>query len=321
MDKIVLLDAYPISIGDISYEGLEALGQVQIYDKLADTKEEIINRIKDANIIITNKTPIDKDTIDQAPKLKYIGVAATGYNPIDVAYARSKGIITTNVPAYSIKAVGQMTFGLILELTTRVGHHASEIRSGRWQEENYWTFWDYPLIELSGKTLGILGYGRIGKEVAKIAKAFSMQVLAYSPRSQIVEEEGIKAASIEDIYEKAHIISLHLPLLESTRNMINEETISQMNQDPILINTARGDLVDEEAIARALKDGRLAGYGADVSKVEPIRDDNPLVKEKNAILTPHMAWAAKETRQRLMDTVVDNIKAYQAGRPVNVVEG
>ncbi|MBM6614351.1 D-2-hydroxyacid dehydrogenase [Desemzia sp. RIT804] len=318
--KIIVLEGYTTNPGDLSWEGLNELGDVTIYDRTSLTNEqEIIDRIGDAEIVLTNKAPLTKKVITACSSLKYIGVLATGYNVVDMKTAQEKNIVVTNVPDYSTQSVAQMTVALLLEICQQVGHHNQAVHEGKWEEHPDWTFFDYPLIELSGKTIGIIGFGSIGQATAKIAQAMGMEVLAYN-RSQ--SEEGKKLATyveLDELLEKSDVISLHIPLVEETNALINEETIFKMKDRVILLNTARGGLLDEEAVAEALNKGKMYAAGVDVVSTESIESTNPLLKAKNVFITPHIAWATKESRTRLIEIAVNNVRQFIEGKPKNVV--
>lgn len=315
--KIVLLDAYTANPGDVSWAPLESIASCEIHPRtpLAET----VARCADAEIIITNKALLNREIIESLPKLKYIGVTATGYNIVDVAAAKERGIIVTNVPGYSSPAVAQLVFSLILELTNNVGHHAQTVRDGRWVACPDFCYWDHPIIELSGRTLGIIGYGDIGSSVAKIALAFGMKVLASKRDWKTPPPEGVTPASIDEVFQNSDVISLHCPLTDATKNLVGERTLSLMKPTAYIINTGRGPLVDEAALAQALNAGRIAGAGLDVLSVEPPKADNPLLTAKNCLITPHIGWASREARVRLIDIVASNLKAFLDGKSVNVV--
>ncbi|NMB43229.1 MAG: D-2-hydroxyacid dehydrogenase [Clostridiales bacterium] len=316
--KIVVLDGYTENPGDLSWEGLEGLGDLTVYDRTP--KDKIVERIGDAQAIYVNKVPITRDIIKACPNLKFIGVLATGYNVIDTEAAKEAGIVVSNVPTYGTDAVAQYTIALILELCHHIGAHSDAVKQGEWTSSPDWCFWKYPLVELAGKTLGIIGYGRIGQRTAEIAKALKMNILAYSrnPKKDL-ESDNLKFASLDEIYANSDIISLHLPLFPSTEGMINKESISKMKDGVMIINTSRGPLIVEEDLRDALNSGKVAGAAVDVVSTEPIEMDNPLLEAKNMIITPHIAWAPKESRQRLMDVAVDNLRAFIDGKPQNVV--
>lgn len=316
--KIVVLDGYTENPGDLSWEGLEGLGDLTVYDRTPEDK--IVERIGDAQAIYVNKVPITRDIIKACPNLKFIGVLATGYNVIDTEAAKEAGIVVSNIPTYGTDAVAQYTIALILELCHHIGAHSDAVKQGEWTSSPDWCFWKYPLVELAGKTLGIIGYGRIGQRTAEIAKALKMNILAYSrnPKKDL-ESDNLKFASLDEIYANSDIISLHLPLFPSTEGMINKESISKMKDGVMIINTSRGPLIVEEDLRDALNSGKVAGAAVDVVSTEPIEMDNPLLGAKNMIITPHIAWAPKESRQRLMDVAVDNLRAFIDGKPQNVV--
>lgn len=315
--KIVVLDGYTLNPGDISWEGLEKLGELIVYDRTPEDK--IIERIGDAEIILINKVQITRAILDKT-NIKYIGVLATGYNTVDLGAAIEKGITITNIPTYGTDAVAQMIFAHILNISNAAAEHNEAVKRGQWTNSMDFCFWNRPLMELAGKTLGIIGYGRIGKATSKIAKAFGMKVLAFNRQEgKSLESETMKFVSFNELLEKSDIISLSCPLTESTKGIINKNTIKSMKDGVIIINTARGHLIVEEDLAEALNSGKVYAAGLDVISQEPIREDNPLLKAKNAFITPHIAWAPMETRKRLMDIAVDNVKSYLQGNPVNVV--
>lgn len=316
--KIVVLDGYTLNPGDISWDEFKKLGEVEIYDRTP--KDKILERIGNSEIAITNKTPLGRDVFVKLPNLKYIGVLATGYNVVDVDAAKEFGITVTNVPDYGTMAVAQFTFALLLELCNHVWEHNAAVKNGEWTKCADFCFYKYPLIELAGKTLGIIGFGRIGKSVSDIAVAMGMNVLAYSRnRNKVIKNENIRYAQLEELLAESDVISLHCPLTESTRGMINENTIGKMKDVVIIINTARGPLIEEEDLAEALNNGKVAGAAVDVVSAEPIKENNPLLRAKNCIITPHIAWAPKETRERLMKIAAENLKSYLSGNPINVV--
>lgn len=315
--KIVELDGYVANPDDISWEPLKALGELTVYSR---TKaEDVVERAKDAEIVLTNKVVFTDEVMAQLPKLKYIGVLATGYNVIDVEAAHRRGIVVTNIPAYSTESVVQMTFAQILNITNQVGHYADEVRGKRWSNNPDFCYWDTPLIELSGKTMGIVGLGHIGSRVAHVAREFGMDVFALTSKDSSQLPDGIQKTTIDGLLGVADILTLHCPLTKDNYHMINAERLEQMKPGAILINTARGALVDEAAVAKALESGHLAAYGADVMDVEPPKADNPLLGQPHAFLTPHIAWATKEARTRLMNICVANVKAFIEGHPINRV--
>lgn len=322
--KIVILDGYAENPGDLSWEGFEKLGELTVYDRTPrENVKEILRRIGDAEIICTNKTLIGREVIERAPKLRYIGVLATGYNVVDVDAAAERGIPVTNIPSYGTAAVAQHMMALLLEICNRTGHHSQAVHEGRWQRSEDFCFWDYPLMELAGKTVGIIGYGHIGKAAARLAGAFGMKVIACRrPGHSVLEnvqDDGVSMVTIEELFERADVISVHCPLFPETEGLICRENISKMKDGVIIINTARGPIVREKDLAEALNSGKVYAAGVDVVSTEPIRDDNPLLTARNCFITPHIAWASRESRQRLMDTAVDNLRAFLAGEPVNVV--
>jgi glycerate dehydrogenase len=306
--NIVVLDGYTLNPGDIDWGSLRSLGHCAIYDRTSS--EDILPRVRDAHIVVTNKVVLSKKIIDQLPQLKYIGVSATGYNIVDIEAARQRGIVVSNVPAYSTMSVAQMTFSLLLELTNRVGHHSSMVTAGKWSSQADFTFRDFPFVELSGKTFGIIGFGNIGRAVANIAKGFGMKVLV-STRTQHSSGGSFQYTDIQNLFSSSDIVSLHCPLTDET---------NMMKPSAYLINTSRGGLIDERALAGALNSGRIAGAGLDVLTVEPPPNDHILIGAKNCIITPHDAWGTTEARTRLLTAVTDNIKAFLDGHPVNVVE-
>lgn len=316
--KIVVLDGYTENPGDLSWEGLEKLGELTVYDRTPG--EKILERIGEAEAVYTNKTPITAETIAKCPKMKFIGVLATGYNVVDTAAAKEAGITVTNIPAYGTDAVAQYAIALLLELCHHVGEHSRRVKAGEWTNNQDWCFWTHPLVELAGKTFGVIGFGRIGQRTAKIAEALGMKVLAYSrhPKKEL-ETENCRMVSLDELLAQSDVISLHCPLFPSTQGMINKETIGKMKDGVKIINTSRGPLIVEEDLREALERGKVSGAAVDVVSAEPIREDNPLLGAKNMIITPHIAWAPKESRKRLMDIAVDNLKRYLAGEGVNVV--
>lgn len=319
--KIVILDGYTENPGDLSWEGFEALGELTVYDRTSLTDEkEIADRIGDAEIVITNKTPISKNTLEVCKNVKYIGVLATGYNVVDVETAKQKKIPVCNIPTYGTEAVGQFAIALLLEICHHIGHHNQAVQEGRWENNPDWCFWDYPLIELAGKTIGIIGYGRIGQSTGRIAQALGMKVLAFdSFKNPSLESETCKYAELEELFANSDVIALHCPLFPSTQGIINKHNIAKMKDGVIIINNSRGPLIVEEDLKEALNSGKVAAAGLDVVSTEPIKGDNPLLQAKNCIITPHISWAPKESRQRLMDIAVNNLKAFIDGKPVNVV--
>lgn len=293
------------------------LGQCTVYDRTEP--EEVLRRAEGAEIVLTNKTVLSSDVIEKLPALKYIGVLATGYNVVDVEAASERGIVITNVPAYGTQSVAQLVFAHLLNLTHQVGHHAETVRNGRWVSSVDFCYWDTPLIELAGLTMGILGFGRIGQTTTKLALAFGMKVVAYDIARPASMPEGCEFVGLEDVFRRSDVISLHCPLTAQTEKIVNKERLSLMKKTVFLINTSRGPLVDEQALAEALNNGRIAGAGLDVLSSEPPEKDNPLLSAKNCFITPHIAWATRSARERLLKVVVDNVAAFLAGKPQNVV--
>lgn len=317
--KIVVLDGYTLNPGDISWDGFKALGEFVCHDRTPADK--ILERIGDAEAILTNKTPLTRETIAAKPRLKYVGVLATGYNVVDVAAAKEFGVAVTNIPTYGTTAVAQYVFALLLEICHHVGHHAQSVRDGKWSKPGIdFCYWDYPLIELAGKVMGVLGFGRIGRNVAKIAPAFGMKTLAYDVTvDKSLETEDLKFAPLDRVLAEADVVSLHMPLFDSTKGMIDAAAIAKMKDGVIVINTSRGPLVNEADMAAALESGKVGHYAADVVSVEPMAADNPLRLARNCLVTPHIAWAPKAARERLMDIAVANLAAFAKGKPANVV--
>ena len=318
--KIVVLDGYTENPGDLSWGALEALGELTVYDRTSLTDEaEIIARIGDAEAVYTNKTPITRHIIDACPNMGFIGVLATGYNVVDYVYAREKNIPVCNIPTYSTAAVGQFAIAMLLEICHHVAHHSEAVHQGRWESNADWCFWDYPLIELADKTMGIIGFGRIGQQTGRIAKAMGMNILAYDSFQSDSGREIGTYVDLDTLLAQSDVIALHCPLFPETQGIINKETIAKMKDGVILLNNSRGPLIVEQDLADALNSGKVYAAGLDVVSTEPIRGDNPLLQAKNCIITPHISWAPKESRQRIMDCAVSNLQAYQNGAPVNVV--
>ena len=318
--KIVVLDGYTLNPGDLSWEKMAQLGALTVYDRTEKTIEAILRAIGDAPVVITNKTPITADMIHNLPEIRYIGVLATGYNVVDVEAARERGIVVTNIPDYSTASVAQFTFALLLEMCHHAGAHNDAVKSGQWTNSKDFSFWNYPLIELAGKTLGVIGFGRIGKAVAQIAQIFGMRVLAFNRnRDEKLLSDNGRYVSLDELLATSDVISLHCPLTRETEGIINRETIGKMKDGVMIINTARGGLVNEEDLSQALNCGKVARAAVDVVSVEPVLEDNPLLKAKNCLITPHIAWAPKEARERLMDIAVENLSAFLSGAPVNMV--
>lgn len=317
MTKIVILDGYTENPGDLSWSALEALGELHVYDRTP--ADEVAARIGDAEVVFTNKTPITKETMDACPNMRFISVLATGYNIVDYNYAKEKGIPVSNVPAYGTASVSQFSIALLLEICHHIGHHSDTVFAGKWAECADWCYWDYPLIELEGKTMGIVGFGRIGQAEGRVAKALGMEVLACDICPNDAGRAIGEYVDMDTLLSRSDVISLHCNLTPENTRFINKDTIARMKDGAILINNARGQLIDEQDVADALNSGKLAAAGLDVVDTEPIRADNPLLKARNCIITPHISWAPKESRQRIMDVSVENLKAYLAGRPINVV--
>ncbi len=316
--KIVVLDGYTENPGDLSWEGLSKLGDLTVYERTP--KELTVERAGDAEVIYTNKTVIDEEVLKACQKIKFIGVLATGYNVVDVDAARKRGIPVANVPAYGTNAVSQYTIALLLELCHHIGAHSDSVMRGDWAKSPDYCYWNYPLIELAGKTLGIIGFGKIGQATAKIAQALGMKVLAYSRnRYKQLENDTCRYAGLDELLARSNVITLHCPLFPETEGIINKDTIAKMKDGVLIINDSRGALIVEEDLRDALNSGKVAGAAVDVVSAEPIKPDNPLLSAQNIIITPHIAWAPKESRQRLMDTAVNNLKAFLAGKPVNIV--
>lgn len=315
--KIVILDGYTANPGDLSWGSLKEMGEVTVYERTR--REEIAGRAADADIVLTNKVVMDREMMALLPRLKYIGVLATGYNVVDIEAARERDIIVTNVPAYSTESVAQTVFAHLLTVTNRTEHYAQQNRLGRWAENRDFCYWDTELTELAGKTMGIVGLGHIGRRVAEIALAFGMQVRAMTSKKAEELPAGIQKAELQSLLASADVVSLHCPLTEGTRHLIHRKTLRLMKPSAILINTGRGPLVDDEALAEALNEGRLRAYCADVVTEEPPKADHPLLHAPNAFITPHIAWATVEARKRLLQTAIGNVEAFVNGHPVNVV--
>lgn len=314
---IVILDGYAENPGDLSWDGFAELGDVTVYDRTSSDLVE--QRIADADIVITNKTPLTAETIKNAERMQYIGVLATGYNVVDIQAAKERGVVVTNIPTYGTAAVAQFVFALLLEICHHVQHHSDAVKEGRWSKAPDFCFWDYPLIELAGKTMGIIGYGRIGQATGRIAKAFGMKVIAYdSYQNPELKDEYV---SLDTLLSESDVIALHCPLFPETEGIINKESIAKMKDGVILINNSRGPLIVEQDLADALNSGKIAAAGLDVVSSEPIREDNPLLQAKNCLITPHISWAPRESRQRLMDIAVANLKGFLSGARQNVVNG
>lgn len=316
--KIVVLDGYTENPGDLSWSGFEKLGKTTVYDRTPVDK--IIERVGDAEVVYTNKTPLKKETLEKLSKVKFIGVLATGYNIVDVDAAKQLGIAVTNIPTYGTTAVAQFTFALLLEMCHHVWAHSEEVKKGAWTNCPDFCFWNYPLIELAGKTMGIIGFGRIGQNVGRIAQALGMKVFAYDEyRNKDLENDTLKYVTLDELLRNSDVVSLHCPLFDSTKGLVNRSSIAKMKDGVMIINTSRGSLIVAEDLAAALNSGKVAGAAMDVLEVEPPKTDNPLITAKNCIITPHIAWAPKESRQRLMDIAVANLEAFLANTPINLV--
>ena len=315
--KIIVLDGYGLNPGDLSWSGMEALGELTVYDRTSPS--ELLERSADAEVLITNKTLITAEDMSALPQLKYIGVLATGYNVVDIDAAKSHGIVVTNIPAYSTSSVAQMVFAHLLNITQRVGYYADENRQGRWTKSADFCYWDTPLMELDGKKMGIVGFGNIGQATARIAQAFGMEVCVVTSKEQSSLPVGMKKMELDELFTSCDVVSLHCPLTPTTKEMVNANRLKLMKPQAILINTGRGPLINEQDLADALNEGRIVGAGLDVLSVEPSQKDNPLLSAKNCFITPHIAWATKEARIRLMNIAVENLKAYQEGHIINNV--
>ncbi|MCC8194603.1 MAG: D-2-hydroxyacid dehydrogenase [Deltaproteobacteria bacterium] len=314
---IVILDGYTENPGDLSWSALEAFGNTRVYDRTPP--EAIVERIGRADAVITNKTPVSRETMEACPALRYVGVLATGYDVVDIAAAKENGIVVTNIPTYGTDAVGQFAIALLLEIASRVGHHDAAVKRGRWAASPDWCFWDYPLMELSGKTMGIIGFGRIGQATGRIAKALGMRVLAYDTFPNDSGKTLAAYVGLDELLARADVIALHCNLTNETREIIRKETIAKMKDGVIVINNSRGQLVNERDLADALNAGKVYAAGLDVVSVEPVTEENPLLRAKNCIITPHISWAPVECRRRIMDLAVGNLEAFVRGNPVNVV--
>ncbi len=315
--KIVVLDGYALNPGDLSWKGMEALGELVVYDRTSPS--EVMERSANAEVLITNKTVITAEHMAALPQLKYIGVLATGYNVVDIDEARHRGIVVTNIPAYSTASVAQMVFAHVLNITQRVGYYANENAKGRWTNSIDFCYWDTNLIELEGKKMGIVGLGNIGQATARIAQAFGMEILVFTSKEQSALPEGMKKVTLDELFAQSDVVSLHCPLTPDTKEMVNAARLRTMKPSAIFINTGRGPLVNEQDLADALNEGRIAAAGLDVLSVEPSVFGNPLFNARNCFITPHIAWATKEARTRLMDIAVNNLKSYQEGNVINNV--
>ncbi len=318
--KIVVLDGYTENPGDLSWAPLEQFGELIVYDRTSYVDSPLIaERIGDAEIVVVNKTPITKETIDKCPGMKLIAVLATGYNVIDYNYAKEKGIPVVNVPTYGTQIVGQYAVGLLLEICAHYGHHAKTVAERKWEYNDDWCYWDYPMIELYGQTAGIIGLGRIGQATARILKSMDMKVIAYDAYQSESGKELAEYVDLDTLFAKSDVIFLHCPLFPETEGIINKENIAKMKDGVIIINNSRGQLVAEQDLADALNSGKVYAAGLDVVSTEPIKGDNPLLLAKNCFITPHISWAAKASRQRIMDITAGNLEAFLKGAPVNVV--
>ncbi|MBR0093949.1 MAG: D-2-hydroxyacid dehydrogenase [Synergistaceae bacterium] len=318
--KIVVLDGYTENPGDISWKPLEDLGEVKIYDRTSYVDAPIIaERIGDAEVVVINKTPISKATLDKCPNIKTIAVLATGYNVVDYEYAKSKGITVQNVPVYGTDNVSQYAISLLMEVCSHIGHHSDSVHKGEWANNADWCYWHYPMIEVSGKTAGIIGLGRIGYNTARILNAMNVKVLAFDTFQSEPGKQVAEYVELDELLKRSDFIFLHCPLFPATQNIINKGNIAKMKDGVILINNSRGQLVVEQDLYEALESGKVAAAALDVVSTEPIKADNPLLKAKNCIITPHISWATKEARERIMNTTAENIKSVIDGNPINVV--
>lgn len=317
MSKIVILDGFTENPGDLSWEAFEDFGELTVYDRTPIDK--IVERVNDADIVLTNKVPLSRETLNECPNIKYIGVLATGYNVVDIDAASEKDIVVTNIPTYGTEAVAQFAIAMLLEICHHIGHHDTAVHDGRWENCEDWCFWDYPLIELTGKTIGIIGFGRIGQATGKIAKALGMKVIATDSHENDSGKAIAQYVDLDTLIKTSDVISLHCPLFPDTAGLINKDSISRMKDGVIILNNSRGGLIVEQDLADALNSEKVYYAAVDVVSSEPIEGDNPLLYAKNCIITPHISWAPRETRQRLMDIAVENLKQYKGGSPVNVV--
>lgn len=316
--KIVILDGYTENPGDLSWKGFEELGELTVYDRTKS--EEILERIGDTEVVYTNKTPITGDTIKACPNLKFIGVLATGYDVVDTKAAKEAGIKVANIPTYGTATVAQYTIALLLELCHQVGLHSESVKNGEWENNIDWCYWKTPQIELANKVMGIIGFGRIGQATANIAMALGMKILAYDEyQNPSLESDSMHYVSLDELFKRSDVIVLHCPLLPTTRGIINKESIQKMKDNVMIINDSRGPLIHEKDLADALQSGKVAGAAVDVVSTEPIKSDNPLLKAHNVIITPHMAWGTKESRLRLMNIALENLRAFMNGNPINIV--
>lgn len=317
--KIVLLDGYTLNPGDLSWDSLKSLGDLTVYNRTS--ANEVIERSKQAEILLTNKTPLTEDVFHKLPELKYVGVLATGYNVVDIEAAQRHNVVVTNIPAYGTDSVAQMTFALLLELCLHVQRHSDSVMRGKWSDSEDFCYWDYPLVELAGKTIGIIGFGNIGQKVGDLATAFGMQILGFDKtQTDQSHRMNFKWVEVSELFANSDIVSLHCPLTDETKGLINVNSLRTMKKSCFLINTSRGPVIIEEDLANALDQGVIAGAGLDVLAVEPPFNNNPLFKAKNCIITPHISWATKEARKRCMDIAVKNLKSYLSGKSVNVIK-
>lgn len=317
--KLCVIDGYTMNPGDLSWEQYEKFGELTVFEHATDDEDEVIRRIGDAEIILANKSRVTRKVIDACPNIRFITVQATGYDPIDYKYAREKGIPVSNVPGYGTASVAQHAIALLLEICNRVGHHDEAVHRGEWGRRGDWCFWDHPLIELAGKTMGVIGFGRIGQDVGKIAAALGMKVIAYNRSRSERGAEIAEYVALEELLGRADVISMHVPAFPETIGMINKETIAKMKDGVIFLNNSRGALVVEQDLADALETGKIYAAGLDVVQGEPISETSPLLKAKNCIITPHISWAPRESRQRILDATEQNIRAFLTGEPQNVV--
>jgi glycerate dehydrogenase len=318
--RIVVLDGYTLNPGDISWKELENLGEVTVFDRTAYTTDVILQNIANADIIFTNKTPISKEVLEKTPNLKYIGVLATGFNVVDVEAAKNKNIVVTNIPDYSSRAVAQFTIALLLELCHNIGLHNTSVKKGDWVKSNDFSYWNTPLIELEGKTIGLIGFGKIGKATAKLAQAFGLKILVNTRTVDTsLATDNLEFVSLDNVLQNSDFISLHCPLTKETEGIINATTIAKMKKSAMLLNTSRGPLVNEQDLAHALNHNLIKAAAVDVVSEEPMKGNNPLLTAKNCIITPHIAWAPKEARMRLMQIAVNNLKSFLNKQPINVV--
>ena len=315
--RIVVLDGHTLNPGDLSWAGLHELGQCQIHDRTSP--DDIVRRAQEAEIVLTNKTQLSKETLAQLPKLRYIGVLATGYNVVDVKAAHKQNICLTNIPAYGTVSVAQMVFAHLLNLTQHVAEHGQSVQAGTWSRSQDFCYWNFPLVELAGLTMGIIGLGRIGQTTARLALDFGMKVIYFDVEKSITPQVNAQAVDLDTLFKESDVVSLHCPLTDSNFQLVNEQRLQLMKPTAFLINTSRGPLIDEKALADALNTGKIAGAGLDVLSREPPEADNPLSKAKNCYITPHIAWATRAARQRLMDIALTNVRAFVNGKPQNVV--